>query len=125
MTTDKPGTGRLSVLMTLACSPAPVSSARVASKIELAGSTVRSRNLAVALMALSGGGDEDDAGDGDAVGDGRMFAQPVAPNTANNANSTSKVHDAARQALRVTRCFQWWFECRFAILVFYSKYAGA
>jgi hypothetical protein len=104
---DTPGTARLSVLMTFAGWPAPASSSSVASKIELAGKTVRSSNLAVPVMALSG---LNGAAFGafcvlDPVSDDRPFAQPATPNSKNSVKNASKVHDAARHALWVLGFF--------------------
>jgi hypothetical protein len=53
-TTDTPGAGLTWMPMIFVGKPAPASSSSVASKIELAGKMVRSRNLAVPVMALSG-----------------------------------------------------------------------
>jgi hypothetical protein len=55
-TADTPGAGLTSIPMILVGKPAPASSSSVASKIELAGNRVRSRNRAVPVMALSGWG---------------------------------------------------------------------
>ena len=113
MTADTPGAGRLSVLITFAGTPTPATSSRVASKIELAGSTVRSRNLAVPLRLLFLA-----VGAVVAPGEGDLFAQPASVIKSMNPSS---VHDAARHALWVALFFHAVRSSWFGIEIFNPK----
>ena len=101
------------MLITFAGTPAPATSSRVASKIEFAGSTVRSRNLAVPLRLLF-------LADGALVaivapGNDSPFAQPASPIKSIKPRS---VQDAARHARWVALFFHAVRAKRFAILIF-------
>ena len=113
LTADRPGTARLSVLITFADPPMPADSSSVASKIEFAGSTVRSTNLAVPLRLLflavvalvTPGVPNEDS----------LFAQPA---SAIKSIQPSSVHDAARHALWVARLFHVVLAKRLVMLLF-------
>ena len=117
LTADRPGTARLSVLITFADPPMPPDSSSVASKIEFAGSTVRSTNLAVPLRLLF-------LADGLLVatvapGNDGPFAQPASPI---NSIQPSSVQDAARHALWLAQLFHAVSAKRFAIVMFNLKF---
>lgn len=79
--------------------PAPASSSSVASKIELAGRTVRSRNLAVPLMALSGVG-------GGALGATGGLTQPASTTSESIAQTATSIRVAARSGVCVSSGLQ-------------------
>lgn len=90
-TTVTPGAGLTSMPMIFVGKPAPASSSSVASKIELAGRIVRSRNLAEPLMALSGVG-------GGVLGPAGRLTQPDRMSSDKTAKRIGSVQVPARTA---------------------------
>ena len=113
LTADRPGTARLSVLITFADPPMPPDSSSVASKIEFAGSTVRSLNFAVPLRVLFFVGDALAA----LLEPGKDGAL-IQPANAITSINPSNVHEAARQALWVALFFHTVCAERFVMLIF-------
>ena len=107
------------MLITFADTPTPTTSSSVASKIEFAGSTVRSINLAVPLRLLFLAADPLLAvGAVVAPGSHGLFAQPA---SAIKSIQPSSVHDAARHALRVALFFHVVRAKRLVMLLFNWK----